>query len=30
MVVGSLMPQVLKDRKDHKRHVTGLPDEAAA
>ena len=29
MVLGSLVPQWLKDRKDHKRHVTGLPDEAA-
>ena len=30
MVVGSLGPQWLRDRKEHKRHVTGLPDEATA
>ncbi|MBV8123328.1 MAG: sodium:solute symporter family protein [Burkholderiaceae bacterium] len=30
MVLGSLAPQWMKDRKEHKRHVTGLPDEAAA
>ncbi|MDT9001350.1 sodium:solute symporter family protein [Paucibacter sp. APW11] len=30
MVVGSLAPQWLKNRHEHKRHVTGLPDEASA
>ena len=30
MVAGSLMPQWLKDRKEHKAHVAGLPDEAMA
>ena len=30
MVLGSLAPQWMKDRKEHKRHVTGLPDEATA
>ncbi len=30
MVLGSLSPQWLKDRKEHKQHVTGLPDKAAA
>jgi len=30
IVAGSLMPQWLEDRKEHKAHVTGLPDEAAA
>ena len=29
MVVGSLAPQGLKNRKDHKLHVTGLADEAS-
>src|SRR6185369_8930745 len=26
MVLGSLAPQWLKNRQEHKRHVTGLPD----
>ncbi|HEY4083206.1 MAG TPA: sodium:solute symporter family protein [Burkholderiaceae bacterium] len=30
IVAGSLMPQWLEDRKEHKAHVTGLPDEATA
>ena len=30
MLVGSLAPQWLKNRHDHKMHVTGLPDEASA
>ncbi|WP_077037602.1 sodium:solute symporter family protein [Pelomonas sp. KK5] len=30
MIVGSLMPQILKDRKDHKLHVAGLADEPSA
>ena len=30
MLLGSLAPQWLQDRRDHKRHVTGLPDEASA
>ena len=29
IVVGSLAPQALKNRKDHKLHVAGLPDEAS-
>jgi Na+/proline symporter len=29
IVIGSLMPQLLKNRKDHKLHVTGLADEAS-
>jgi len=29
MLVGSLAPQVLHNRKDHKLHVTGLADEAS-
>lgn len=28
LVVGSLMPQILQNRREHKAHVTGLPDEA--
>lgn len=28
LVVGSLMPQILQDRREHKAHVAGLPDEA--
>ncbi|MDY0743837.1 sodium:solute symporter family protein [Paucibacter sp. R3-3] len=27
IIVGSLMPQVMRDRKDHKLHVAGLADE---
>ena len=30
IVVGSLMPQWLRNRQDHKQHVTGLPDQATA
>ena len=30
IVAGSLMPQWLEDRKEHKAHVTGLPDEPQA
>ena len=30
MFVGTLAPQWLKNRKDHKLHVTGLADEASA
>ncbi|WP_269631523.1 sodium:solute symporter family protein [Pelomonas sp. BJYL3] len=30
MVFGSLAPQWLKNRHEHKRHVKGLPDEAQA
>ncbi len=30
MVFGSLAPQWLKNRREHKRHVAGLPDEAQA
>ena len=29
IVFGSLAPQALKNRKDHKLHVAGLPDEAS-
>lgn len=29
MLIGSLTPQVLQNRKDHKLHVTGLADEAS-
>jgi len=29
MVIGSLAPQVMQNRKDHKLHVTGLADEAS-
>lgn len=29
MLIGSLAPQWLLNRKDHKSHVTGLPDERA-
>ena len=29
MLIGSLAPQVLQNRKDHKLHVTGLADEAS-
>jgi len=28
-IVGSLAPQWLQNRHEHKQHVTGLPDEAA-
>jgi len=30
IIVGSLLPQWVRDRRDHKAHVTGLPDEATA
>jgi SSS family transporter len=30
IVIGSLMPQWMQDRKEHKAHVTGLADEATA
>jgi len=30
MVFGSLAPQWLKNRHEHKHHVRGLPDEAQA
>ncbi|MDN3920836.1 sodium:solute symporter family protein [Roseateles violae] len=30
MLVGSLAPQWLRNRQEHKRHVGGLPDEASA
>ena len=29
MLIGSLAPQALKNRKEHKRHVSGLADEAS-
>lgn len=30
MVLGSLAPQVLSNRHEHKQHVAGLPDEASS